>query len=87
MSRKQVTWISHFFTCVVLNWMRDVGDTMGDQSGSRSGGGGTSPDGASRLRRVKVEDLMAGSKEIVLEFEQQDYRLRITSKGKLILTK
>lgn len=39
------------------------------------------------LRRLKVSDLLAGGREAILEHEGQDYRLRITSNGKLILTK
>jgi hemin uptake protein HemP len=38
-------------------------------------------------RRLKVSDLMAGEREAVLEHGGQDYRLRITANGKLILTK
>ena len=38
-------------------------------------------------RRVKVCDLLDGDKEAILEHAGQDYRLRITSNGKLILTK
>jgi hemin uptake protein HemP len=37
--------------------------------------------------RLTVRDLMKGAREVLLEHNQQDYRLRITSKGRLILTK
>ncbi len=37
--------------------------------------------------RVRVDQLLGGRKEAILEHEGQDYRLRITSAGKLILTK
>lgn len=37
--------------------------------------------------RIRVRDLLVGAKEAVLELDGQDYRLRITSTGKLILTK
>jgi hemin uptake protein HemP len=40
-----------------------------------------------RLRRLKVSDLLAGEREAILEHDGQDYRLRITANGKLILTK
>jgi hemin uptake protein HemP len=39
------------------------------------------------LRRLKVSDLLAGQREAILEHGGQDYRLRITANGKLILTK
>jgi len=38
-------------------------------------------------RRLKVSELLAGGKEAILEHGNQDYRLRITASGKLILTK
>jgi hemin uptake protein HemP len=37
--------------------------------------------------RLQVADLMDGGREAILEHAGQDYRLRITSNGKLILTK
>lgn len=37
--------------------------------------------------RVRVETLLAGGREAILEHGGQDYRLRITANGKLILTK
>ena len=40
-----------------------------------------------KLRRLKVSDLLAGEREIILDHDGQDYRLRITANGKLILTK
>jgi hemin uptake protein HemP len=42
---------------------------------------------ATRQRRLKVSDLLAGEREAILEHGGQDYRLRITANGKLILTK
>ena len=39
------------------------------------------------VRRLKVSDLLAGEREAILEHDGQDYRLRITANGKLILTK
>ncbi|NJO24013.1 MAG: hemin uptake protein HemP [Sphingomonadales bacterium] len=41
----------------------------------------------STLRRLKVTELLAGEREAILEHSGQDYRLRITASGKLILTK
>lgn len=37
--------------------------------------------------RYAVRDLLKGHTEIVLELDGHDYRLRLTSAGKLILTK
>jgi hemin uptake protein HemP len=42
---------------------------------------------APKLRRVKVSELLAGEREAILEHDGQEYRLRITNNGKLILTK
>jgi hemin uptake protein HemP len=39
------------------------------------------------LRRLKVSELLAGEREAILEHGGQEYRLRITANGKLILTK
>jgi hemin uptake protein HemP len=38
-------------------------------------------------RRLRVADLLDGEREAILEHGGQDYRLRITASGKLILTK
>lgn len=40
-----------------------------------------------QLRRVKVSELLAGAREVLLEHEGQLYHLRLTANGKLILTK
>lgn len=37
--------------------------------------------------RYRVSDLMGGEREVILEHRGQDYRLRITEAGKLILSK
>jgi hemin uptake protein HemP len=42
---------------------------------------------AGRPRRLKVSELLDGGREAILEHDGQDYRLRITANGKLILTK
>lgn len=39
------------------------------------------------LRMLDVRDLVADGRELVLVHNGEHYRLRITSKGKLILTK
>jgi len=49
-----------------------------------------SPESAGAHRpagRIKLEELLKGAQEIIIEHAGQDYRLRITSNGKLILTK
>jgi len=38
-------------------------------------------------RRWKLADLLGSAREAVIEHDGHDYHLRITSKGKLILTK
>jgi len=38
-------------------------------------------------RRIASAQLMAGKREIIIEHGQDEYRLRITGSGKLILTK
>ena len=44
--------------------------------------------GASQtLPRVRLADLLRGNREAVIEHNGQDYRLRLTASGKLILTK
>ncbi|HEU0158540.1 MAG TPA: hemin uptake protein HemP [Hyphomicrobiaceae bacterium] len=40
-----------------------------------------------RRRRLKVSELLQGEREVILEHDGHDYRLRITANGKLILTK
>jgi hemin uptake protein HemP len=42
---------------------------------------------AAEPRHISAVDLFAGAREVILEHDGQRYRLRITSNGKLILTK
>ena len=44
------------------------------------------PKGADRLR-LNSRDLFAMSREIIIDHASEEYRLRLTSQGKLILTK
>jgi hemin uptake protein HemP len=37
--------------------------------------------------RIKLSGLLHGQRELILEHDSQDYRLRIMANGKLILTK
>jgi hemin uptake protein HemP len=46
-----------------------------------------SPERGGRPRRLKVKEMLGGEREAILEHGGQDYRLRITANGKLILTK
>ena len=39
------------------------------------------------LARWSVEELFKGAREVILVHNDEDYRLRVTSSGKLILTK
>ena len=45
------------------------------------------PQSTPAMRRVASGELMAGNREIVILHDGQEYRLRITNAGKLILTK
>jgi len=47
--------------------------------------GNSPPNGP--VQSVRFEDLAHGEKEVVIEFENQHYRLRVTKNGKLILNK
>jgi len=39
------------------------------------------------VRRIAIDDLLSGGREAVLLHDGAEYRLRLTSNGKLILTK
>ncbi|MFG6440966.1 hemin uptake protein HemP [Roseateles sp. LKC17W] len=45
------------------------------------------PAGADALRRVDSASLLGPAGEVLIHHQQQVYRLRVTSLGKLILTK
>ena len=40
-----------------------------------------------KLHRLKSVELLSGSREVIIEHAGDEYRLRLTSQGKLILTK
>jgi hemin uptake protein HemP len=42
---------------------------------------------AAVVRAIASEDLFAGARELVIKHAGEDYRLRLTNQGKLILTK
>jgi len=39
------------------------------------------------VRRIEVQELLGGAREAILLHAREEYRLRLTSNGKLILTK
>jgi len=41
----------------------------------------------SAIRRVNAHDLLGANREVIVTLQETEYRLRLTSKGKLILTK
>jgi len=47
----------------------------------------TQPVSSPPVRRIAIRDLMNGGREAVLLHDGTEYRLRLTSNGKLILTK
>ncbi|MFV0298992.1 MAG: hemin uptake protein HemP [Hyphomicrobiaceae bacterium] len=42
---------------------------------------------SSQLRRIPLQQILQGAREVIIEHDGQDYRLRVTSRGKLLLTK
>lgn len=42
---------------------------------------------ASYPRRIRSDELFAGAPEVIIEHDGSEYRLRITSQGKLLLMK
>jgi hemin uptake protein HemP len=40
-----------------------------------------------RPKSIAIDELMGSAREVILRHADDEYRLRITSKGKLILTK
>jgi hemin uptake protein HemP len=56
--------------------------TLDDKPGSLATAGGPTPP-----RKVSSEELLKGNRELWIEHEGELYRLRLTSRGKLYLTK
>jgi len=83
----------------MLNRLRTIriypqGASAGVQNDSQNGASAplsplASPvDGPSRAtRRVDAYDLLGSGRELIITLQDNEYRLRLTSKGKLILTK
>ncbi|MDP3743756.1 MAG: hemin uptake protein HemP [Methylotenera sp.] len=42
---------------------------------------------ANKPHRLKSAELLSGTREVIIEHEGDEYRLRLTNQGKLILTK
>lgn len=58
-----------------------------DEPQRRDVGDGQEPAAHPPVRRISVGDLMGAAREAILVHDGQDYKLRITAKHKLILTK
>lgn len=57
------------------------------RTGQRTPGGPPDPERTPRIPRIDSRDLLRGGREVVIVHEGEEYRLRRTSQGKLILTK
>ena len=57
-----------------------------DASPRRSGEAAAGASADQRPRRVSSSELLGGAAELVILHGQREYRLRVTSNGKLILT-
>ena len=60
---------------------------MSDEERREREGVKPSASGRDNPIRIKVEDMLKGAREAIIELDGKDYRLRITGNGKLILTK
>lgn len=58
-----------------------------DQSGPQSSAARAQQTTSESPRVVQSEDLMMGAREIIIRHGSEDYRLRLTRAGKLILNK
>lgn len=57
------------------------------EPGSEAAGGKTHHPSARSVRVINAKDLLGRDREAIIDLDGQEYRLRITSNGKLILTK
>jgi hemin uptake protein HemP len=71
-------------SAVSTNWGED--ENMNTDIPSRPGEPIPHLPGRQRTR-INIVDLMQGAREVILVHEGEEYRLRITKAGKLILTK
>lgn len=61
--------------------------TAQPNDGKTAGRTAPHPGGAATPRRVDIRDLLGGGRELRILHGAEEYRLTLTSKGKLILTK
>jgi hemin uptake protein HemP len=66
---------------IICNMIKPSDKSIVFASESRTG------DVASARKRISSKDLFGSLRELVIEHVGEEYRLRITSQGKLILTK
>ena len=66
---------------IICNMIKPSDKSIAFASESRTG------DVASARKRISSKDLFGSLRELVIEHVGEEYRLRITSQGKLILTK
>lgn len=66
--------------------IQDTSQAAGQQGEGRATESGPTERRAGPTRYL-VSELMQGQREVILEHRGQDYRLRITEAGKLILSK
>jgi hemin uptake protein HemP len=66
--------------------IRDTSQAVGQQNEGRETESASTERRAGPTRYL-VSELMQGQREVILEHRGQDYRLRITEAGKLILSK
>jgi len=62
-------------------------DVAGAPSPGLPAGTNTAPVDGNGIRYVRSADLFAGAREVVIQHEQHRYRLKITSRGGMILNK
>ena len=60
---------------------------MNQPSSGAEDPGDRAPENPKARRRFLSDDLFAGEREILITHRGEDYRLRVTRNGKLILTK
>lgn len=65
-----------------------VGELTKEDGLARLGdhGGAAKPQGRT-MRRITTEELLQGANELIIVHRGEEYRLRVTSNGKLILNK
>ncbi len=70
-----------------MEMIGEMPDRCGADVTADAGGGASDPAGEARIRRLDVRNLMGNDRELILLHRNSEYRLRLTSNGKLILTK